>query len=187
MARIYHVAKNGNDRNTGTAEMPFLTISRAAKLADEGDTVIVHAGVYREHVSPEHGARSELGRITYMAAEGEKVIIKGSEELTDWKKDGALWKVTVDNRLFGDHNPYETAVDGDWLVKPLDPPHHTGMIYLDGTSLDEVVTMEELLEKPMTWLCAVSDTETTIYANFKNADPNAALTVMNVRRSCFYP
>ena len=74
MARIYHVAKNGNDRNTGTAEMPFLTISRAAKLADEGDTVIVHAGVYREHVSPEHGARSELGRITYMAAEGEKVI-----------------------------------------------------------------------------------------------------------------
>ncbi|MBQ7321562.1 MAG: hypothetical protein IJW99_05655 [Clostridia bacterium] len=187
MARIYHVAKNGNDRNIGTAEMPFLTISRAAKLADEGDTVIVHAGVYREHVSPEHGARSELGRITYMAAEGEKVIIKGSEELTDWKKDGALWKVTVDNRLFGDHNPYETAVDGDWLVKPLDPPHHTGMIYLDGTSLDEVVTMEELLEKPMTWLCAVSDTETTIYANFKNADPNAALTEMNVRRSCFYP
>ena len=52
MAREYHVAKNGCDRNNGTKENPFLTISRAAKVADEGDTVIVHEGVYREWVKP---------------------------------------------------------------------------------------------------------------------------------------
>ena len=50
MAREYHVAKHGNDKNTGTYESPFLTISKAAKLADEGDTVIVHEGEYREWV-----------------------------------------------------------------------------------------------------------------------------------------
>ena len=60
---VYHVSKNGNDKNIGTEKEPLLTISRAAKLADEGDTVIVHEGVYRENVSPVHGARSESGRI----------------------------------------------------------------------------------------------------------------------------
>ena len=48
MAREYHVAKCGNDKNAGTKEAPFLTIAHAARLADAGDTVIVHAGEYRE-------------------------------------------------------------------------------------------------------------------------------------------
>ncbi len=184
---IYHVAKNGNDKNRGTVDAPFLTISHAAKLADEGDTVIVHAGVYRECVSPEHGARNEFGRITYMAAEGEKVIIKGSEEIHDWEKVDGIWKVSVENALFGDFNPYAEAVDGDWLVKPLTPPHHTGMVYLNGDALDEVVTEEELKDQKMTWLCDVSDEMTTIYANFGEADPREALVEINARKSCFYP
>ena len=52
MAREYHVSKHGNDKNPGTLEAPFLTISRAAKVAQEGDTVTVHEGVYREWVKP---------------------------------------------------------------------------------------------------------------------------------------
>ena len=51
----YHVAKTGNDSALGTKEQPFLTISRAAKAAVAGDTVIVHAGVYREWVNPVNG------------------------------------------------------------------------------------------------------------------------------------
>ena len=38
---IYHVSKTGNNKNDGSAASPFLTISRAAKVAMEGDTVIV--------------------------------------------------------------------------------------------------------------------------------------------------
>ena len=75
MAREYHVAKHGNDKNKGTYESPFLTISKAAKLADEGDTVIVHEGEYREWVKPVNGARTNNHRITYTAAEGEKVRV----------------------------------------------------------------------------------------------------------------
>ena len=48
----YHVAKNGSDLGKGTKEDPFLTINRAASLAQPGDTVIVHEGVYREWVKP---------------------------------------------------------------------------------------------------------------------------------------
>ena len=51
----YHVAKTGNDSALGTAEQPFLTISKAAQVAVAGDTVTVHAGVYREWVRPTNG------------------------------------------------------------------------------------------------------------------------------------
>ena len=137
MAREYHVAKYGNDHNTGTKEKPFLTISRAAKLADEGDTVIVHEGVYRECVSPEHGAKSELGRITYTAAPGECAVIKGSEIIAGWEEADGIWSVSVPNTLFGDFNPYSDVLDGDWLVRPLDYPRHTGTVYIGGEALTE--------------------------------------------------
>lgn len=38
----YHVSKTGNDFNKGSASEPFLTISKAAQMAESGDTVIVH-------------------------------------------------------------------------------------------------------------------------------------------------
>jgi hypothetical protein len=187
MAREYHVAKYGNDKNTGTKEAPFLTISRAAKLADEGDTVIVHEGEYREYVNPDHGARNELGRITYMAAEGEKAVIKGSEIVTGWKKTDGLWTVSVDNAIFGDYNPYEVEVDGDWMARPLDYKKHTGMVYFDGEPLLEASHADDCKEREMTWFASVSDDITVITANFAEKDPNAALTEINVRRSCFVP
>lgn len=187
MAREYHVAKCGNDKNAGTKEAPFLTIAHAARLADEGDTVIVHEGEYREYVNPEHGARNELGRITYMAAEGEKAVIKGSEIVTGWEKKDGLWTVCVNNAMFGDYNPYEVEVDGDWMARPLDYKKHTGMVYFDGEALLEASHKEDCKERAMTWCAEVLDDITVITANFAEKDPNTALTEINVRRSCFVP
>ena len=56
----YYVAKTGNDNACGSKEQPFLTISRAAEVAVAGDTVTVHAGVYREWVSPANGGREAV-------------------------------------------------------------------------------------------------------------------------------
>ena len=81
MGREYHVSVSGNDRNDGSAERPFATIQRAASLAMPGDVVTVHGGEYREWVKPENGGSSEFNRITYRAASGEKVVIKGSERI----------------------------------------------------------------------------------------------------------
>ncbi len=184
---VYHVSKKGNDKNEGSASFPFLTISRAAKIAKECDIVIVHEGIYRECVSPEYGARNEMGRITYTAAEGEKVIIKGSEEVSGWVREGTVWHISVENSLFGTLNPYAEEIDGDWMQKPLDHKRHTGTVYLDGEALIEASTLEELSENEMQWFAQVLDDTTEIYANFGESDPNAALTEINVRRSCFYP
>ena len=82
----YHVAVTGNDRFCGSSGEPFRTISKAAETARSGDTVTVHEGVYREWVKPAHGGRSDSERITYQAAPGEHVVIKGSEEIKDWER-----------------------------------------------------------------------------------------------------
>lgn len=188
---IYHVSKNGNNINAGTAEAPFLTINHAAQIADEGDTVIVHEGVYRETVSPARGARNEFCRITYEAAEGEKAVIKGSEIVAGWGREGALWHVSVENEFFGEWNPYAELIDGDWMQKPLDPAtgkslRHTGCVFIDGEALLEVSYKEELAENPMSWYATVGD-KTEIWANFGEKDAENSEIEISVRKTCFCP
>jgi alpha-L-arabinofuranosidase len=82
----YHVSSNGNNGNPGTKSRPFKTISAAAAVAQPGDTITVNWGTYRERVNPRRGGLSDTERITFRAAKGEKVIIKGSEEIKGWKQ-----------------------------------------------------------------------------------------------------
>src|SRR5215472_11189367 len=108
-----HVAADGRDSADGSAGSPFRTISRAAELARPGDTVLVHAGEYREWVRPRRGGLSAARRITYQAAPGEHVVIKGSEQVTGWEREaGNVWRASVPNKLFGDWNPYALPVAG---------------------------------------------------------------------------
>lgn len=182
---IYHVSKKGSDTNTGAADMPFLTINRAASVLQEGDTVIVHEGEYRECINPLNGARTASRRIIYTAAEGERVVIKGSERITNWEEiKGNIWRVRLDNRFFGGFNPYTETLDGDWLMEPTDKFLHLGQVYLNGKALREN-TDNSLL--PMEWYTEQDGGNTVIYADFGGADPNSELTEINVRRSCFYP
>ena len=119
MNREYHVSVNGCDRAEGTMDNPFRTISRAAAVAETGDRVIVHEGEYREWVKPAHTGYSDISRITYEAAEGEKVVIKGSERIQNWENtEGTVWKAVVPNSLFGDYNPYTEVLIGDWFLYP---------------------------------------------------------------------
>lgn len=205
----YHVAKNGNDHGQGTRHDPFLTINKAASVAVAGDTVIVHEGVYREWVKPRHKGLSKKRRITYQAAEGEKVVIKGSEHIQDWQRvQGDIWKAVIPNTLFGGFNPYAEQVFGDWFVT-IEETKHLGDVYLNGMSFYEVSRFDQLnpvqrteardfwtnemvlLPNPKqttyVWFAEVDDDHTTIYANFQGADPTKEFVEINVRRSCFYP
>jgi len=85
-SKEYHVSVNGNDENDGSLAKPFKTISAAANVAMPGDVITVHAGVYREQITPPRGGNSEQERIVYQAAKGEKVEIKGSEVIKGWQK-----------------------------------------------------------------------------------------------------
>lgn len=182
----YHVSKSGNDKAAGGEKNPFLTISRAAAIAREGDSIIVHEGTYRECVKPSDGARTDYGRIVYEAAKGEKVIIKGSEEIHSWKKyKGNIWKSEVSNEIFGDYNPYAELLDGDWYMEPLEKGLHTGQVYINGAALSEVNGIDSIGE--MNWFAEAGDYVTVIYADFGNLNPADSTIEINVRESCFCP
>lgn len=188
MAREYHVSKWGDDFNTGTKENPFLTISKAAEIAVEGDTVIVHEGTYREWVKPANGARTALNRITYTAAEGEKVIIKGSEIVEGFEKNpDGTWSTAVCNSMFGKENPFAVEIKGDWIVRPMENPCHTGMVYIDGKALRERNSHTPPADGEMFWWADVKRDVTVINVNFADVDPREHLIEINVRKCCFYP
>jgi len=199
-AREIHVSVNGSNSNDGSASAPFKTINYAAQSAQPGDTITVHVGTYREWINPARGGKSDLRRIVYQAAEGEKVFIKGSEVVTGWKKDKVtgVWKVTLPNTFFGDYNPYQDSIYGDWFTD-LGRIHHTGEVFLNGKSLyekesiDKVnnpVPFEATLDKEgstYTWYCESDANNTTIWANFHKYNPNKELVEITTRRTVFYP
>ena len=213
MPTRFHVATTGSDHAEGSVDRPFRTISRAAALAQPGDTVIVHGGEYREWVQPQRGGLSDLRRITYTAAPGEHVVVKGSEPVTGWNRvSGDVWTVAVPNALFGTFNPFAEEIDGDWIVyaDQSTPKKHLGEVYLNGTSFYEVSTVDEVSGPPLrtetiddwtgtvdrirdtaqtqlVWHAEVGADQTTIWASFQGADPNEELVEINVRRSVFFP
>jgi alpha-L-arabinofuranosidase len=189
-ATEFHVAPNGNDSNPGSQRAPLRTIQRAADLAQPGDLITVHGGVYRERVNPPRGGESDTRRIVYQAASGEKVEIKGSEVVSNWVKvQDDVWKVTLPNSFFGGFNPYADLINGDWF-NPKGRPHHTGAVYLNGDWLSEAATLDEVL-KPSggaaLWFGQVDKESTAIWAQFRKVDPNAQQVEINVRRTVFYP
>ena len=213
MTSVLHVATTGSDAADGSEAGPFRTINRAAAIAQPGDTVVVHGGEYREWVTPRRGGLSDQRRITYEAAAGEHVVIKGSEPVRGWEPaGGTVWKAVVLNALFGGFNPFAEEIDGDWIVyrDTAAPRKHLGDVYVNGQSFYEVTSQADVSDPPLrtevlddwtgttdrirepeqtryVWYADVGADETTIWANFQGADPNRELVEINVRRSVFYP
>ncbi|ADE56130.1 carbohydrate-binding protein [Coraliomargarita akajimensis] len=147
-AAEFHVAKHGEDSNPGTAERPFLTISKGASVAMPGDIITVHEGVYREEIDPPRGGTSDSQRIVYRAAEGESVVIKGSEPVDGWEHvEGAVWKLTIDDpdAFFGAFNPFRTQIYGDWY-RHEGRLNHVGQVYLNGHWLTEAVSLDAVMQ-----------------------------------------
>ncbi len=198
-AKEYHVSMKGNDSNNGSKQNPLLTINHAISFAFPGDTITVHAGTYREWVKPIRGGESDLKRIIFRAAPGETVEIKGSEIITGWRKEkNGVWKIDIPNSFFGDYNPYQELIHGDWFIDN-DRVHHTGEVFINGKSLYEKETLEKVrnpvalkniadpIGSTYTWYCESNETHTTIWANFKKYNPNKELVEISTRKTCFYP
>ncbi len=192
-AHEYHVSLAGSDSFDGSVVHPFKTIQTAADMAMPGDVITVHSGVYREQITPPRGGNSDSQRIIYQAAPGEKVEIKGSVLLKNWKKIGNdTWEAKIPNSFFGKFNSYSELIHGDWFwPTPKDRKYHRGAVYLNGDWLMEAARKDEVMapvdEKNPLWWGEVDSTTTTIWAQFKTVDPNTQTVEINVRPTVFYP
>lgn len=185
-SRIFHVSKTGIDTNCGNAANPFLTISKAAEYAFPGDVILIEEGVYRESINPPRGGSSETCNITYKAAIGARVIIKGSKIVENWvKEDSGIWKTILHDSLFSDYNPYRTNITGDYLE--YGQWHHTGEVYLNEQPLSEKQSIAEVISYAGSWFVESSDTTVSIYANFGKIHPSDALIEINKEEVLFYP
>jgi len=154
------------DSNPGTKELPFLTINKAAQVLQPGERVVVMAGVYREHVDPARGGTGPDKMISYEAAPGANVVVKGSrvvkagwEPSTGFKLDlpgEARAKVKVYHRRLDDldfqgYNPFgmvSIMQDRVYLKpKPEELWRHLkrrGMVFVDERRLQQVELYQEL-------------------------------------------
>lgn len=196
----YYVDCTAVQSGIGTKEKPFQKIGQAAKIAQPGDQVLVYPGVYRETVDPVHGGTEEK-RILYRSVVPGGAIISGAEVVDTWKhyqKD--TWVAELPNDIFGEYNPYNTPVTGDWYYGGR--VVHTGEVYLGERSLYEAETLDEVLsgtpwegdwkleKEDLTvcrWYAEVGDKTTRIYANFGGRNPKDYSVEINVRRNCFFP
>ena len=116
-ANEFHVSVTGGDQNKGSASKPFRTISAAANVAQPGDVITVHEGVYRERIDPPRGGTSDTQahRLPGRAGrEGRDQGVGSRQELGEGP--GAMsGRSTLPNAFFGSFNPYSDLIHGDWF------------------------------------------------------------------------
>lgn len=180
-SKTYYVDANSSkadDNGSGTKEKPFRTINKAAQVLKPGEKVIIATGVYRESVHPLRGGTDAERIISYEAAPGAKVVVKGSviakdgwEKSKDWiisSEDGAvpenepsIWQYKLDGLSLDNYNPFAMVniLHNRFWMKYGDinmTPHlrKRGMIFVDGKPLEQVDLFSELVANSSTSLNA---------------------------------
>jgi hypothetical protein len=176
--RTYYVDNrnpNAADSNTGTKELPFLTLNRAAQVLQPGERVVIMTGVYRERIDPPRGGSNPEKMISYEAAPGAEVIVKGSRLVTagwalstDFKLDlhaAARAKIKIYQRRLDDldfqgYNPFGMASIMQNRVYLMPKPEELwrhlkrrGMVFVDGRRLEQVELYQGLGGKDGAFWC----------------------------------
>ena len=177
-AKTYYVDNRdprAADSNPGTREMPFLTINKAAQVLQPGERVVISTGVYRERVDPARGGAAPDRMISYEAAPGATVVVKGSRLVkTGWRPSvsyrlslpaGERAKVKIYERRLDDldfqgYNPFGMASimhNRVYLMpKPEELWRHLkrrGMVFADGRRLEQVEQYQQLRRRTATFWC----------------------------------
>lgn len=161
-------ALNASDENDGSREAPFKTIQAAADRATAGTHVWIYPGVYRECVRPRKSGTDAENMICYEAVEKGSVIIKASEEVTDFyktddwqywgfetpvkeRKEISVWSHKLDPDMFRGYNPFcAVNIIHDRLFIEFAKTDMTtylnrrGMIFCDGKPLVQVPLSNDL-------------------------------------------
>ena len=142
-AESFYVSTAGSDKAVGSTAAPWRTIQHGANSLKPGDTLIIAAGIYREHIEMSHGGTA-AAPITISSQPGAHVVITGADRLRDWKPAADLPAgVYVRDWL------YRFPIGGpNDLTHPGDPEHRlTGraeQVIDGGRLLRQVLAKEEL-------------------------------------------
>src|SRR5579862_2458322 len=100
----WYVATNGSNSapGAGSLSQPFQTIQAAANVAEAGDTVMIHAGTYRETVTPAHSG-SPSAPIIYEPFGDGTVVIDGADPVSGFTSVGnGIYETTQDTWDLGE-------------------------------------------------------------------------------------
>ena len=206
--RTYYVDQShprASDNNDGGEERPFLTINKAAQVVQPGEKVIVKSGVYRELVQPRFGGDGPDKMISYEAAPGAEVIVKGSRILklkwTESKREGALsspkvWMIPLPENYFESDNPFliENASKEDIDIMPWASewagkfPYTLGrgLVFQDGKRLVQRATYEELAKSPGSFWVEKKNKTLHIHP-YSGINPNKAVFEITTQQHIFKP
>lgn len=117
------------------------TIARAAALAEPGDTVIIHSGIYREAVVIEKSGKPN-NPITFQAATGAGVIMTAADRISEWtevKGDGSIYSAPWPHE-FITWNRHHTHPDDDYhrLIGRCE------QVFVNGYALRQVLDRDKL-------------------------------------------
>jgi hypothetical protein len=171
-SKTYYVdnqSARADDNGSGTRKRPFRTINKAAQVLQPGERVVIASGTYRECVRPVRGGTGPAQMISYEAAPGAKVFVKGSEILKDgWQQESVsmfrfgpagqgaseitAWHHELTGTMFPDaYNPFaldSAPGDRSWLdTKTVDMGPYfrrRGLVFVDGKPLEPMEQLREL-------------------------------------------
>ncbi len=117
------------------------TIGQAAALAEPGDTVIIHSGIYREAVEIEKSGKPD-NPITFQAAAGAAVIMTGADRISEWTE------VKGDGHIYSTPWPHEFIAWTQQHTHPDDDYHlligRCEQVFVNGYALRQVLEREKL-------------------------------------------
>ncbi len=193
-------AEHASDQNPGTEAQPFRTIQRAADIVRPGQCVLVAGGVYREWVRPRRGGTSRTRMISYQAAPGAEVTIRGSEVVkATWRQAKAgqhVWTVRLKAADFPHGNPFATPNIGErqfdimpWAeglrgTKPYSLP--CGLVFQDGRRLRQVETPKALKDEHGAFRVGADGLTLSVHP-FDDKDPNNVTMEVTARGQGFAP
>ncbi|HWQ89819.1 MAG TPA: cell wall-binding repeat-containing protein [Desulfitobacteriaceae bacterium] len=80
-SQIYYISPTGNDLNPGSLDYPFLTISRAIKSIQPGDTLLLREGTYCEQIDFYNLNGSPSNWYILKNYPGETPVLQGNDNL----------------------------------------------------------------------------------------------------------
>lgn len=202
-------AKNGSDRNDGSAMHPLQTINAAAAVATAGTRVLIHAGEYRECVKPVYSGESEKKMIAYEAAGDGDVVIKASCVATEFRrsegwnlygfgesvhdKNAVVWETKLNPDDFRGYNPFNAVnILHDRLFIEYGKTDMTtylnrrGIVFVDNKPLHQVQLPNQLSKvKGSYWVEA--NGQTVHFRLPDDGDPADHLIELSCREQCFAP